>query len=71
MNPSWNPNIISGHHGLVYAKLSSHMIQGSKFWVQKGDLDPKKVLLHSNHGDQDPRLMFFCDTMIIDFLNAI
>ena len=65
MNPSWNPNIISGHHGLVYAKLSSHMIQGSKFGVQKGDFDPKKdVLLHSNHGDQDPRLMFFCDTMI-------
>ena len=64
MNPAWNPNIISGHHGLIYAKLSSYMIQGSKFGVQKDDLGLKEdAPLLSNHGNQDPKSMFFCDTM--------
>ena len=36
-----------------------------KFGVQKGDFDPKKdALMHRNHGDWDPKLMFFFDTLI-------
>ena len=40
-------------------------MQGMKFGVQKGDFDPKKdALMHRNHGDWDPKLMFFFNTLI-------
>ena len=65
INPAWCPNMIFGHHGFFCAKVSSLLVQGSKFGIQRGDFGPKNDgPLCSNHYDQDPKLMFFCDTLI-------
>ena len=65
INPAQCQNMIFGHRGCICAKVSSLLVKGSKFGVQKGHFGPKiDGPLRSNHNDQDPKLMFFCDTLI-------
>ena len=65
INPARCQNMIFGHCGCIWAKVSSLLVKGSKFGVQKGDFGPKKgALLFHNHGKGDPKVMFFCHTLV-------
>ena len=61
INPAWCPSMIFGHHDCFCANISSLLVQGSNFGIQKRDLGPKN---DGHYNDQDPKLMFFGDTLI-------
>ena len=63
--PALHPITTFGHVSYVCGVISPFMRHGRKFGVKIDDFGLKKdPSLLRNHGNPDPKVMFFCNTLI-------